>query len=400
MPLLCRVAENMFWMSRYVERAIAVSRLIDVTAHLELDAGDPERTRWTSGRRCSGRRCTMTSPTNGDAPLPGTTCATTWRSTRQPELAGVLRRRARAAARQVRDSISSEMWEQINTTYLMLSEPGAAARPGGGPARLLQAHARRLLLIQGLADATLAHDEAWQFLSLGKYLERADNVARLLRVQSHLLTTDGAESGDDTVRWLAVLRSAGSAEAYARYYSLRVEPTRVLEFLLLNPTFPQSVRFSLGAAWDALESIARATHDMRRRRRSRALGLLRARLEHASVDEVMEFGLAEFLTAIQDDIAQVSERITRAFFRYAPLAGATWPSPAPRRSWRAAAAMRIAVAHVTRLEFGDEVSETVMDAHLGPRDDADQRVERFRCAWSRWATCGGTRTASATRPTC
>ena len=96
-----------------------------------------------------------------------------------------------------------------------------------------------LLLIQGLADATLAHDEAWHFLLLGKYLERADNVARLLSMQSHLLTIGSAAGhGDDTVRWLAVLRSAAPPKAYARYYSLRVEPPRVIEFLLLNPLFP------------------------------------------------------------------------------------------------------------------------------------------------------------------
>jgi uncharacterized alpha-E superfamily protein len=124
--------------------------------------------------------------------------------------------------------------------------------------------------------------------------------------------------GDDTVRWLAVLRSAGSSEAYSRYYSLRVEPTRVLEFLLLNPAFPQSVRYSLGAAWNAMEYIAQATQDVSAPP-VRALGRLRARLEHASIDEVLELGLADYLSAIQQDIAQVSDLITRAFFRFAPV---------------------------------------------------------------------------------
>jgi uncharacterized alpha-E superfamily protein len=122
------------------------------------------------------------------------------------------------------------------------------------------------------------------------------------------------------VRWLAVLRSAGSAEAYSRYYSLRVEPTRVIEFLLLNPLFPQSVRYSLGVAWDALHSISSETM-AGSGPPVRLLGMLRARLEHASVDEVLAFGLEEFLTGIQDDIAQVSERLTRTFFRYTPLTG-------------------------------------------------------------------------------
>jgi uncharacterized alpha-E superfamily protein len=229
-------------------------------------------------------------------------------------------RHARAAAREVRDSISSEMWEQINITYLMLDEPGQLRDLEEDLHAFYKRIRDSLLLIQGLADATVAHDEAWQFLSLGKYLERADNVSRLLRLQSHLLMSSAALAGDDTVRWLAVLRSVGSAEAYSRYYSLRVDPTRVLEFLLLNPTFPQSVRFSLGAAWNALESIARTNQDSATPS-VRALGLLQSRLEHASVDEVIEFGLEEFLSGIQDDIARVSERTTRAFFQYGTQTG-------------------------------------------------------------------------------
>jgi uncharacterized alpha-E superfamily protein len=229
-------------------------------------------------------------------------------------------RHARAAAREVRDSISSEMWEQVNTSYLMINEPDRLRDVEENLHAFYKRIRDSLLLIQGLADTTVAHDEAWQFLSLGKYLERADNVARLLRLQSHLLMSSAALAGDDTVRWLAVLRSAGSAEAYSRYYSLRVEPTRVLEFLLLNPTFPQSVRYSLDAAWSALESIARATQDSAAPA-VRALGLLHARLEHAAVDEVIELGLAEFLNSIQDDIARVSERITRAFFQYGTQTG-------------------------------------------------------------------------------
>jgi uncharacterized alpha-E superfamily protein len=94
----------------------------------------------------------------------------------------------------------------------------------------------------------------------------------------------------------------------------------VLEFLLLNPLFPQSVRYSLGAAWEALESISRAT-EAGSGPSARLLGLLRARLEHTSVDEVLEFGLEDFLTSIQDEIALVSSRLTRAFFRYSPQPG-------------------------------------------------------------------------------
>jgi uncharacterized alpha-E superfamily protein len=320
MPLLCRVAENMFWFSRYVERAIATMRVVDVTAHLELDAGEAESEQpdfWTPLLGPS----LDTVPSDGPIPRPhDVRYFLAFDTDNENSLVSCVRQ-ARAAARQVRDSISSEMWEQVNTTHLMLVEPERVRDLEEDLHAFFRRVRDSLLLIQGLADATVAHDEAWQFLSLGTYLERADNLARLLRLQSHLLNRGPAgEYGVDTVRWLAVLRSAGSAEAYSRYYSLRVEPMRVLEFLLLNPWFPQSVRFSLNAAWAALESIARSSPEISGPS-VRALGFLRARLEHASVDEVLEYGLEEFLTSIHVDISQVSERITRAFFRYAPHVG-------------------------------------------------------------------------------
>jgi uncharacterized alpha-E superfamily protein len=320
--LLCRVAENMFWLSRYVERAIAVIRVVDVTAHLELDAGDPETEHIDFWIPLLGPVTDMglDSAATDHLPRPADVRYHLAFDADNPNSLVSCVRRARSAAREVRDSISSEMWEQINTTYLVVGEPDRVRDLEEDLHSFYRSVRDSLLLIQGLADASVAHDEAWQFLTLGKYLERAENVSRLLRLQSHLLTVSTPAPGDDTVRWLAVLRSAGSAEAYSRYYSLRVEPSRVLEFLLLNPAFPQSVRYSLGVAWSALESIAQMT-DVGSAPPVRALGMLRARLEHASVDEVLEFGLHDFLTGIQDDIGRVSERTTRAFFRYAPQLG-------------------------------------------------------------------------------
>jgi uncharacterized alpha-E superfamily protein len=308
MPLLCRVAENMFWLSRYVERAIAGIRVVDVTAHLELDAGEhldfwtPLLSRSEPPRGAADVRYHLAfDPDNPSSLL---SCV----------------QRARSAAREVRESISSEIWEQINTTHLELTGAEAARAVEESLHGFYRRIRDDLLLIQGLADATMAHDEAWHFLSLGKYLERADNVARVVNAQSHLLTA----GEEETVRWLAVLRSAGSAEAYARYYSLRVEPPRVLEFLLLNVGFPQSVRFSLSAAMHHLEAIALAsgaTHDSGAVPPVRALGLLRARLEHASIDELLEYGLEAFLDEVQAGILRTSDTVTRAYFRYEPQVG-------------------------------------------------------------------------------
>jgi uncharacterized alpha-E superfamily protein len=214
------------------------------------------------------------------------------------------------------------MWEQLNTLYLSLVDPQLAMRAEEDPHGFYKRVRESAQFFHGLADCTLAHTEPWHFINLGKFLERADNVARLVNLESHLLT--GSESrGDDTVRWLAVLRSCGSSEAYSRYYSLRVDPARVVEFLLLNSVFPQSVRFSLRAAWEALEAIA-GTHPGSADTSNpavRALGLLHARLEHAAVDEVLEDGLATYLTDVRHQIALVSEHVTRGYLRHEPGPG-------------------------------------------------------------------------------
>ncbi|MBV9170687.1 MAG: alpha-E domain-containing protein [Chloroflexi bacterium] len=328
MPLLCRVAENMFWLSRYIERAIAVIRVVDVTTHLDLDAGDDSANDVDFWTPLLGPvvDTNLALATTGNAPLPRPSDVR-YHLAYDPDNPNSLVacvQHARAAAREVRESISTEMWEQINRTYLALSDSARVYDVEEDVSGFYRRIRDGLLLIQGLADVTIAHDEAWSFLTLGKYLERAESVARLLKLQSYLLAGGPTHLyGDQTVRLLAVLRSAGSAEAYARFYSLRVEPPRVLEFLLLNPSFPQSVRFSIVAAWTALECVAHVVgySDINTAPPVRTLGRLRAHLEHASVDEIIEEGLEQFLNTVQTAIHQLTDSITREYFHFTPGAG-------------------------------------------------------------------------------
>lgn len=319
--MLCRVAENLFWMGRYLERAIATVRLIDVTAHLELDAGEADAREvdfWTPllgldpPPRANGALV---------APLPAVVDARDHLafSRSNPNSLVSCIHQARAAARGVRESISSEMWEALNREYLAAADSGLPTTVAEDAHGFFKSILEGLLLAQGLADATLARDEAWHFISLGKYLERADSVTRVLSLQAHLLMSGQASRwGDDLVRWLAVLRSCGSAEAYARYYSLRVEPPRVIEFLLLNPIFPESVRFSLHEARAALRAIA---GDQSSLAASRRLGLLTAQLENTAVDEILEAGLREYLSDVQERIAATSTSLSQAYFRTERFAG-------------------------------------------------------------------------------
>lgn len=329
--MLCRVAEDVLWMSRYVERSLAVGRLIEVSQHLEYDEDDDPELR-------AARWAPLLAQRPNDGPLPALLAEVAVereaaRTVRQwlvfhkdnPRSIVACIDRARSAARQVRERISSEMWETLNSLHIFLSNPALPEIAERNPHAFFQRIRNEAQLIQGLADATLAHDECWRFVRLGTYLERADNVAHVLALQAHLLRDDGGDEAD-MVRWIGVLRSCGAAEGYARYYSLRVEPARVVEFLLLNAQFPQSVRFSLRQAWDALRALS-SDHTIPEGPRAsgssatRALGLLTAQLEHAAVDDIIEGGLQEYLNVVQRDLANVTDHVTRVYLRDEPHQG-------------------------------------------------------------------------------
>jgi uncharacterized alpha-E superfamily protein len=218
------------------------------------------------------------------------------------------------------------MWEELNMLHSSLAAPTTSRQVRGEAVSFARLVRERLQAFQGLAESTLARDEPWHFLELGKYVERADDVARVLNRQSHLLSA-GARgddpTGPDVVRWLAVLRTCGSAEAYARYYSLRVEPVRLLEFLLLNPIFPQSVCFSLKGAAGALDAVAafRVAAGNDPGPAVRTLGRARAQVELTAIDEVFERGLESFLTNIQVLIAQASDELSATYLRDEPVPG-------------------------------------------------------------------------------
>jgi uncharacterized alpha-E superfamily protein len=295
-----------------------------VTWHLGLDAGDPDQVEAEFWQPLLGPTVDGAGANGAGHDPPADVRHYLTFDPDNPDSLISCVRRAREAARGVRESISSEMWEQLNTLYLSLADPGLAAAADEEPQGFYRKVREAAQFFQGLADCTLAHEEPWSFVELGKYLERADNVARILTTHRHLLMGEHASPSDeDLVCWLAILRSCGSAEAYARYYSLRVEPARVIEFLLLNPIFPQSVRFSIGCAWQSLTRIAepRQTPTDVSNPAVRALGRLHARLEHMAVDEILEEGLAEYLTDLRHRITDVSDHVTAGYLRDEPQPG-------------------------------------------------------------------------------
>ncbi|HEX8833940.1 MAG TPA: alpha-E domain-containing protein, partial [Abditibacteriaceae bacterium] len=259
--MLSRVADALFWMARYVERAENTARLIDVNFNMMLDMGH------VLGDAGSGAPywnpiIRITSPfASFREAYPKTTqeSAIEWLTFGATNPNSILAcvRNARENARAIRGSISSEMWEHINTTYLQMQETNSASLRREGALTYFRDVRMASATFQGLAATTMPRDEGWQWMQVGKYLERADATTRLLDVKYHILLPSIDEVGGpiDNVQWIAVLKSCSSYEAYQRRYVARITPSRVAEFLVLDKTFPRSVRFCFDQMHWALRSV-------------------------------------------------------------------------------------------------------------------------------------------------
>lgn len=310
--MLSRVADALFWMSRYLERAEHVSRLLDVCFHQELDlhgvASGPHELHWTALVAIVQPGLTVTS--NGEPAQAALTRALTF-DTSNPDSVMSCVARARYNARSVRGALNSEMWKELNKLYWQLSDDDFCMHARESPHDFHQALECGSHLVQGACDATLTHDEGWQFIQLGKYLERADKTLRILDVQYHLLQgmVDPADLPLSNLQWAAVLRSCSAYEAYQSLYVGRVEPEHVLEFLLLHPTFPRSVRFSLEAAAKALAAIEPAAADRPLSPADRILGRMLGDLKYLDVQQILHADLHAFLRDLLERCTAASRAV-------------------------------------------------------------------------------------------
>jgi uncharacterized alpha-E superfamily protein len=300
--MLSRVADALFWMSRYLERGEHVARLLDVCFHLELDLhgvlAGPAELHWTSLAAVLQSRV----PESDGAASPRAAISR-WLTfdLENPDSVMSCVARARANARYVRGTVNSSMWRELNKLYWRLHDPDFARRAADSPHEFYQAVEAGSFLFQGVCDATLDHDEGWHFIQLGKYLERASKTLRLLDIQYRLLAelTGPAELPLANLQWGGVLRSCRAYEAYRRLYVGRVEPERVIELLLLNPTFPRSVRFCLESAAAALRAIEGETPGRSLRRADRELGLVLGELRYRELGQLLAGDLHAFLSGLQ-----------------------------------------------------------------------------------------------------
>ena len=261
-PLLSRVADSLYWMARYMERAENVARLLEVNLHLQLDL-PLDGNQWQPLIDTCGEAAVFRKRFGEATQETVIAFLAQYRDYSNSIYSCLLA--ARENARSVRETISSEMWEHVNGVYLRVQRQYAK------PAEELSPEVFRELrlaghMFQGITDATMSHNEAWHFVRLGRQMERADKTSRLLDVKYFMLlpSASGVGTPYDDLLWSAVLKSASGFEMY-RQAQGKISPREVVRFLVLDPDFPRSIRHSIARTVDSLEFVVPARHARRSR---------------------------------------------------------------------------------------------------------------------------------------
>jgi uncharacterized alpha-E superfamily protein len=316
--MLSRVADSIYWMSRYIERAENVARFISVNLNLSLDMPGEAGQQWWP----------LVVITGDDAHFHRRIGATTKESvvefltfdTENPNSILSCLRAARENARGVREIISAEMWEHINTFYLMVRDGGTVDDVLENPHAFFERVNLSGQQFLGVTDATMTHGEAWHFCRLGRMLERADKTSRILDVKYFILLPKPTDVGTpfDDIQWLALLRSASALEMYRQRHG-RISPVNVVDFLVLDREFPRAVLHCLTRANESLHAISGTHTGSYCNVAERRLGQMRAELAYTHAEDVIASGMHEFVDSLQTRLNQVGDSIHDCFFAMRPL---------------------------------------------------------------------------------
>jgi uncharacterized alpha-E superfamily protein len=303
--MLSRVAESLFWAARNVERAEDLARLIDVTATRSVDrAVDPE-TRWRAAYAVAG-----IDPYPDDGPnREGAIERLVFDAGTANSIAACVRV-ARRNAIGVRAELTTEIWECLNALYLFVEAQSSRAIGPDGVSSFLRAIRESAQAFGGICDATLAHEDTWMFLRLGRYLERASMTVRVL-------AGIAPDAGPDV--WQLVLEACCASEPFARARQQSFDPVETLGFLVLSQTFPRSVRFCLSEVDQALHRLSGAPVGTYANAAERTSGRLASSLAFTVAGELSDEGAANAAARIERELSELGAQITAAYFPRIPV---------------------------------------------------------------------------------
>jgi uncharacterized alpha-E superfamily protein len=307
--MLSRTADHLFWMSRYIERAESLARLLDVTWQMSLvpqslEAANQNWNAIIALNSLEEKFADRYSAVNAENVLRFMVSDT-------GNHASILSclRLTRENAHAVRGTITSEMWETMNSTWLEAREKSFEQIVNAGVGEFFDWVKMRSSLSRGTTLGTLLQDEAYHFIRLGTLLERADNTARILDVKYHVLRPQGDEGATDFYQWGALLRSVSAFEVYRKAYRDVITPERVAELLILRMDMPRSLHFCMNGVVKNLDLIANRQSGETQRQ----AGLLHAQLHYARIEDILERGLHEYLTDFMDRIYTLGDGVSKNF---------------------------------------------------------------------------------------
>jgi uncharacterized alpha-E superfamily protein len=317
--MLSRVADSIYWLNRYIERAENIARFIDVNLNLLLDAPVGVQEQWEPIIRTTGDLA-LFEQRYGVANQENVIQFLTF-DRHYPNSILSCVHSARENARSVREIISSEMWRQVNAYYYLVQE-AAEASVTPDWAVFFEQVKQASHLFAGITSATMTRGEGWHFGQIAKFIERADKTSRILDVKYFILLPSAKDIGTslDDLQWMSLLRSVSAYEMYRKRGLHRITPTSVADFLMLDREFPRSIRFCLQAAELSLHQLMGTPIGTWSTPVERSFGRLRADLDYLLIDEVFQSGLHEFLDNFQGRMNGLDHQLFEAFFDLQPAA--------------------------------------------------------------------------------
>ncbi len=316
--MLSRVANLIYWIARYLERAENTARIVEVNAQLVLDlqsrqdADDPraweplvfvtgsdEKFHELYGEKVTERAVIEFMLFDKENPSSVLSCINF----------------ARENARCIRDQLSAELWETINTFYLRLKDDDFTRYAQLGAADYLAWIKTQTQLFHGVAEAMIPRTDGWWFYDLGRHLERADNISRILDIKYYMIlpSVQAVGSALDMVQWASVLRSCSAFEAFRRSRRGDLDLARVVDYLLRDPAFPRSIRYAIVEAEQCLQRIGAGGTRPATASAHELVSQLRLELETTEVKKIIASGLHEYLDSIQTRIEAIHDAVQLAY---------------------------------------------------------------------------------------
>lgn len=310
--MLSRVANSIYWLSRYIERAENVARILEVNFNLSLGKGEPIREQWAPLVDITGDQATYHDLY--DSPNRNNVLQFLALDRRNPNSIASCAELARENARCIREVLPVGVWEQLNKFYHLVQ---AAISQGElrDPTEFCERVKLASHVLNGMSESTMSHGELWHFTRLGRLIERADKTSRIIDAQYYLLLPKPNDVGSavDVVRWSSLLKSTTALSTYRQRYG-NIVPHNVADFLILDRAFPRSMHFCLIHSQASLQAIAGTAAGTFRFASEQVLGRLRAELDYAAIEDIIGDGLHEFVEDFQIRLNQVADAIHEDFF--------------------------------------------------------------------------------------